>query len=415
MAAPWLRDLSRTFKRARGGRIGWTIEEHRDRLRLVSDALPPRPGDPPGQAIKRRRLTLLSPPGPSHVSAALAEAIAIFEAVEAGTWRWPQPAELAAADDPAGRSPQQLAAAVERFRSHQISEGITQPRTWRTSLSFCVDRLLAVAAAHPAGGDDRALLAAVISSYPAQSASRMKLHDFCRGVWLHNGWPWPAELKPLRGSGRGGADPAGVRSATDAEILEMRARLQHLITRPSKRNQPPSKLVALDCLIVFGLRPQELQGLKLERTPGGLVAVVSRIKRSARGATKPRTVPAVPPTAAGPSCWELWERWQRWGLPPSTQGAIDPGHAMTNLMVDLRRAELITTELPGDLRLYSLRHGFALRLGIELQLSARESAELMGHSPVTHLQVYGRRLDAPRLQAKVQELVAKTMDKRAGE
>ncbi|MDM7938046.1 MAG: hypothetical protein QUV06_11380 [Cyanobium sp. CZS 48M] len=181
MAAPWLRDLSRTFKRARGGRIGWTIEEHRDRLRLVCDALPPRPGDPPGQAIKRRRLTLLSPPGPSHVSAALAEAIAIFEAVEAGTWRWPQPAELAAADDPAGRSPQQLAAAVERFRSHQISEGITQPRTWRTSLSFCVDRLLAVAAATPPGGDDRALLSAVISSYPAQSASRMKLHDFYRG------------------------------------------------------------------------------------------------------------------------------------------------------------------------------------------------------------------------------------------
>ncbi|MDM7938045.1 MAG: hypothetical protein QUV06_11375 [Cyanobium sp. CZS 48M] len=194
----------------------------------------------------------------------------------------------------------------------------------------------------------------------------------------------------------------------------MRARLQHLITRPSKRNQPPSKLVALDCLVVFGLRPQELQGLQLERTPGGLVAKVSRIKRSARGATKPRTVPAVPPTAAGPSCWDLWERWQEHGLPPSTQGPIDPGHTMTNLMAELRRADVITAELPADLRLYGLRHAFALRLGIELQLSVRESAELMGHSPQTHLAVYGRRLDGPRLQAKVQELVAKTMVKTAG-
>jgi hypothetical protein len=36
MASPtWLRDLSRSFKRSRGGRSGWVIEQHLDRLRVV--------------------------------------------------------------------------------------------------------------------------------------------------------------------------------------------------------------------------------------------------------------------------------------------------------------------------------------------------------------------------------------------
>lgn len=403
MAAPWLRDLGRTFKRARDGQSGWAIEEHRDRLRLVSDAFPPRPEDPPDLVVKRRRLTLLTPPGPSHVSDALAEAIAVYTAVTAGTWRWPDP-QLSGSDDLRPRSPQQLAAAVERLKTHQIAEGISQPRTWQTGIGFCVNRLLAVAAQQPAG-DDTQLLMAVIQSYPPQSAARLKLHDLCRAVWRHNHWPWPADLQPLRGNGRGAASPEGVRSATDDDIQELRARLLRAVERAHRRQQPPSKLVALDCLALFGLRPQELQGLQLELTPGGLLAKVSRIKRSARGQTKPRTVPAVPPAGAGADCWGLWKRWQEHGLPPATQSAVGPGHAMTALFCELRHAAPVSAELPADLRLYGLRHAFALRLGLELQLSVREAAELMGHSPQTHLQVYGRRLDAPRLQSKVQDLV----------
>ena len=62
-------------------------------------------------------------------------------------------------------------------------------------------------------------------------------------------------------------------------------------------------------------------------------------------------------------------------------------------------------ELAKELTPYGLRHAFALRLGQELGLHVREAAELMGHSPQVHLSTYGRRLDQPKLLAKVRERV----------
>lgn len=57
----------------------------------------------------------------------------------------------------------------------------------------------------------------------------------------------------------------------------------------------------------------------------------------------------------------------------------------------------------------SLRHAFALRLGVELGLSPREAAELMGHSPGVHLQIYGRQLDRPKLLEKVEGLACRVL------
>jgi len=37
---PWLKDLSRSFKRSRGGRGGWFLQLHHDRLRVLSAELP---------------------------------------------------------------------------------------------------------------------------------------------------------------------------------------------------------------------------------------------------------------------------------------------------------------------------------------------------------------------------------------
>jgi hypothetical protein len=53
----WLADLSRSFKRHRHGRPGWSIEVNRERLRVVSSELPPRPGEQPTEAATRRALT----------------------------------------------------------------------------------------------------------------------------------------------------------------------------------------------------------------------------------------------------------------------------------------------------------------------------------------------------------------------
>ena len=41
----WLNDLSASFKWHRSGRTGWFIEVHRERLRVRSSELPPRPGE----------------------------------------------------------------------------------------------------------------------------------------------------------------------------------------------------------------------------------------------------------------------------------------------------------------------------------------------------------------------------------
>jgi hypothetical protein len=41
----WMADLSSQFKRHRQGRSGWFLRIKRDRLRLLSDELPPRTGE----------------------------------------------------------------------------------------------------------------------------------------------------------------------------------------------------------------------------------------------------------------------------------------------------------------------------------------------------------------------------------
>lgn len=46
------------------------------------------------------------------------------------------------------------------------------------------------------------------------------------------------------------------------------------------------------------------------------------------------------------------------------------------------------------------------RLDLELGLHPREAAELMGHSPLVHLQTYGRRIERPALLRKVAGLAS---------
>jgi hypothetical protein len=87
MPTDWLADLSRSFRRHRGGRAGWFLQVHRDKLRVKSSDLPPRPGETGSPAA--RSVTLRTPPGPATVKDALEEACEIFDRVMAGTWAWP--------------------------------------------------------------------------------------------------------------------------------------------------------------------------------------------------------------------------------------------------------------------------------------------------------------------------------------
>jgi hypothetical protein len=386
-APPWLRNLSRAFKAHRLGRTGWYLEEHRERLRVVSAELPPRPGELI-EAAGRRAFTLQTPPGPATSDAALAEACAVFDAVMAGEWSWPEPEATPAAGDPGHLSPavlERLAQQLEaRLVGEQMSES-TWKRTWRPFLQ----RLARTAAERRWAGDPE-LLGEYLRNWEPNSRARQMAYDRGRRLYKEARWAWPEELAPLRGNGKAAADPQGVRAFTDEEITGLREAIE-------RSKLTPADLVAWDALICFGLRPKELQALELRQAGGALVAVVNRNKRSSKGSGGARTVPAVPPAGWPADCSGLLARWREHGLPTGLQTMRSPGELLSHQLRRLHQPEGLTA--------YGLRHAFALRLGVELGLSVREAAELMGHSPAVHLSTYGRRLDAPKLQDKLAALV----------
>ncbi|MCP9786793.1 hypothetical protein [Cyanobium sp. N5-Cardenillas] len=386
---PWLKSLCGSFKAHRTGRTGWFLQEHRDRLRIVSAELPPRPGEPSESVATRRAFTLATPPGPATAAAALTEACAVFDAVLAGTWEWPDPEATPAGDDPGHLHPEHLQRLLQQLEARLVGEQMA-PRTWERTWSPYLSRLVATAGERR-WADDETFLAAFLRGWEPNSRSRQMAYDRGRRLWKEAGWSWPEELATLRGSGKAAADPRGVRALTDQEIQQLREAIEG-----SKLTAVD--LVAWDALIVFGLRPQELIGLELKGAAGGQpVAVVSRSKVSSKGATRPRQVPAVPPAGWPLDCFGLLGRWREHGLPSWSQTAASPGERMTKQLRRLR--------MPEDVSSYATRHAFALRLGLDLGLHVREAAELMGHSPAVHLATYGRRLDGPALQSKVSELV----------
>ena len=393
----WLAELSTGFKRHRQGRTGWFVEVMRDRLRVVSSELPPRPDEPAEAPPKRRAVTLSTPPGPATAAAALTEACALFDAVLAGAWAWPDPDGVPAAGDPLRLSPVELQRVVDRLQGAVMPEKVSES-TWRRMYAPFMARLLSVAGERQ-WRDEVELLSAVLRHWEPNSRARQMAHDRCRQLWRQAGWEWPAEVAGMRGNGKAAADPEGVRAFSDAEIGELRARVQR------SRRLTPADAVAWDCLIVFGLRPAEIKSLELVQQEGMVLAKVSRLKKSSKGSSGARIVPAVPPAGWPTDCHGLLDRWKRHGLPPGMVAARSPGEVLSQQLKRLQRQKPVEIELPAELTAYGLRHGFALRLAQHLGLHVREAAELMGHSPAVHLSTYGRRLDQPKLLARVRERV----------
>jgi integrase len=383
---PWLLTLSAGFRAHRQGRQGWFIQLNRDRLRVTSTELPPRPGET-ATSTRARSLILRAPPGPATITSALAEACDVFDRVMAGTFTWPGPddARPEGTTDPA--SPANLERLIAGLRDQLVGERMTQgtwDRTWAPYLSAVV-----ATAGETPGEPTPAMLARLLRRWPPNSRARQMAHDRARALWRHAGWPWPEVVAAMRGNGKAAAHPAGARAMTDAEIATLRERIT------ASRQLTASDLLAWDLIVVFGLRPVELQGLELQQQDGTLVATVTRSKRSSRGTSGARTVPAVPPAGWPADCHGLLDRWHRHGLPPGLLRHRSPGQSLTQQLGRLL--------MPEGLSSYAPRHAFAIRLA-EIGLNYREAAELMGHSPATHVATYGRRLALPDLMAKASRL-----------
>jgi integrase len=399
----WLADLSSGFKRHRQGRPGWMVEVSRDRLRVVSAELPPRPGETADAPPKRRAVTLSTPPGPATFKDALSEACGVFDAVMAGQWRWPEPGAPPIGEDPQRLSPVRLQPLIERLKTALIGEQISET-TWDRTYRLYFARLLELAEQRH-WPTDRELLEMLMRQWPANSRARQMAHDRCRRLWKEAGWSWPDGLAELRGNGKAAADPKGVRAFTGEELEELRARLQR------SNRLTPADLVAWDCLICFGLRPAELQGLELSQEQGLPVAHVTRQKRSSKGVSGARQAPAVPPTGWPADCFGLVSRWLEHGLPAGMVAARSPAETLGQQLTRLRQQQQVKMPLDSELTPYGCRHAYALRLAQQLGLHVRESAELMGHSPAVHLSTYGRRLETPKLLAKVRDQVMQTSRK----
>lgn len=125
----WLAELSSSFRRYRQGRTGWFVEVNRDRLRVVSTGLPPRPDEAHDAPPKRRAYTLATPPGPASEAAALQECCALFDAVMAGTWSWPDPDTMPGPDDERRLTPATLKRLKAQLRGSIEGEKVSE-RTW---------------------------------------------------------------------------------------------------------------------------------------------------------------------------------------------------------------------------------------------------------------------------------------------
>jgi integrase len=314
----------------------------------------------------------------------------IFDQVMAGTFRWPD--GLAQADDPQRLGPTNLTQLVEHLRASLVGEQLIE-RTWKVAYQPYLAHLIYVA--EKAWPSEVELLTAALKRWQVNSKARQMAHDRYRRLWNFAGWDWPESIAELRGNGKAARPIDGVRAFSDEEITQLRELFERSLLKPRD-------VVSWDLLIVFGLRPAELAFTTLHLRNGHLVAELKRPKETIGGKEGHRLIPAVPPPDWPSDCFDLLERWKEHGLPPLAYSKT-VGEGMSQQLRRARKA--YGSSLSSELSSYSARHAFALRLAQHVGLHVREAAALMGHSPQTHIQQYGRRLDMPSLLDKVQGIL----------
>ena len=132
---------------------------------------------------------------------------------------------------------------------------------------------------------------------------------------------------------------------------------------------------------------------------------MQREKTTLGGKESFRRIPAAPPDDWPDDCHDLMGRFKKYGLEPSLVAMRAPSDRLAKQLERLKKSPEVNNEISADLSAYGLRHAFAIRLA-ELGLNYREAAALMGHQPATHIAVYGKRLESPKLIEKVRQAQA---------
>ncbi|QEY31977.1 hypothetical protein EVJ50_06740 [Synechococcus sp. RSCCF101] len=299
---------------------------------------------------------------------------------------------------------------VDGFHAHKVGTGQVAERTWTGIYRPALALLCQAAAGRPRATTGKALLQRVARLHGGAPGSRGRQQilrtaaGLLRWAVAEEGipavWQPPASLTEIIGQRQ--EPPALTVPMADGDLVSLVRGM----------NDPKLRLW-LGLQGCFGLRPWEVYCSR--PTADGRLEVLKG-KRNSRGYTPTRIVTGLDPYGAeGMSddlLAQLRERGTE-GLPRVT----DPNHPSQTTRHQLDREPLwcaIRERYAAEgnaLKPYAARHSFALRAHQMYELSPRVAASLMGHSPQTHLAVYGRWTD----DATVADAIARARVRLAAE
>jgi len=170
----------------------------------------------------------------------------------------------------------------------------------------------------------------------------------------------------------------------DQQILQLLGALPVESRHPRDREAARRWSFAFQLMATYGLRPVEIHHLRIE-TKGKRRLWCDYCKRSGGGVTKPRTLRALHPEWEQE--WKLLERLAAGEPLPPSGGAGGVAEAARRYLM---RQPVWKPMAAAGCTPYSFRHGWALRCHTQYPLiSTRIAAEVMGHSPAVHSDVYG--------------------------
>ena len=87
---------------------------------------------------------------------------------------------------------------------------------------------------------------------------------------------------------------------------------------------------------------------------------------------------------------------------------VSPSEVLVGQLERLKKSSRkIDCEIDSDLTPLGCRHGYAVRIHTDLNLTSKEGADVMGHSEAVHLSTYGQVLDTPKTLSKFKRQATK--------
>jgi integrase len=289
-------------------------------------------------------------------------------------------------------------------------------------LRFRVSNALTTLSAKPKPRDGRSLMKAYAAQHfakcpPGGSGRKAHLGDLAALLtFAVNRCGAETCWKPLEGEELRELVGAAERAAGDELTRPIKPEQLSDLLDALKADGKPELELAVGLVGLFGLRPAELAVLRVDDE--GRLRVGAQVKRNRWSMNRPKSERLALPLDIPGRDGEGARFLQLYAsglvkLPPRIlttieRGEFKPvGEAFRKLLQRYPFWQSLVAANPG-LTAYSLRHGYAWRghKSYQQSLSVRDLSALMGHTPVVHLQHYGKWTDEAGLIEAVSRLNA---------